>query len=109
MAALPKEATPAIPDDTAYKIGELHEALSLVKKAHTPQLAKARVKRVYRIGVDLKGRSDQLVQSMDRGEAWLQKNEGHEKFTERENQWIAWLKEYEAIEDALRVAAEVDR
>lgn len=108
MVAVPTQP-PTIPDDTAYKIAEIHEALDLVKKAHTPQLAKARVKRVYRIGVDLKERSDQLVQSMERGEAWLQKNEGHEKFTERENQWISWLAEYTAIQDALMAAAEVDR
>lgn len=111
MAALPKPTNDAvgIPDDTHYKILDLQDAVSEVKKAPTPGHATARVRRVYRLGVELKERSDQLVQNMERGERWLQSHEGHAKFREREDQWIRWLKEYEAIEDALEAASEVDR
>lgn len=108
MVTAPKEQH-RIPDDTTYKIRDLEEAVEHVKRGHTPAHVAARMKRVYRIGAELKTRSDELVQSMTRGEAWLKKNEGHEKFREREDQWIGWLHEHEAIEDALRSAAEVDR
>ena len=109
MAALPKEQAPRIPDDTVYKIRDLEEAVTHVKRGHTPAHVAARMKRVYRIGAELKTRSDELVQSMDRGDAWLKAHEGHEKYIEREGQWLCWLAEYQAIEDALQAAAELDR
>ena len=100
---------PAVTDNTAFRIRDLDGAVAHVKQAPTPGHARARKHRVYKIGVELKQQSDRIVSSLERGEAWLAQNEGHAKYREREDQWMQWLVDYEAIEDALERAKEVDR
>lgn len=94
----------------ASHIKKLDAALQEARKfAHTPQMKRGRMRQVYYLGVELKQQSDILVQNLTKGEAWLQKNEGHAKYREREDQWLQWLADYTAIQDALQRAEEIER
>ena len=38
----------------------------------------------------------ELVERLERGWKWFDENPGHPQFEQREDRWIAWLREYEA-------------
>lgn len=50
---------------------------------------------------------DALVARLEKRWAWCDANEGHEAFIDRESAVIADITSYEAMEDALRDAADV--
>lgn len=94
----------AIPDVTTLKIRDLDKGIRAVRAAHTDGHASARLQYVYRVGAELKTRSNELVSMMEKGNRWLDNHKDHPMFTAREDEWLQWLHEYEAIEDALERA-----
>lgn len=107
MVAATARRSDTIPGTTAHLIRELDDDVDQIRRLPHHPRTKRRLKAFYRRGAELKGRSDELVSLMERGEKWLADHEDHPQFAEREDQWIAWLREYEAIEDALERAKEV--
>ena len=95
----------AIPDRTSDVIVRFDEAMARAKRAVGEEKTAALMRQVYRLGADLKQHSDDLVSKLEKGEAWLQAHGDddppHPQWQQREDQWIAWLKEYEAVMDAL--------
>lgn len=55
---------------------------------------------------DLRARQEELLVSLERGEAWLQDHDDGPKNRNREDQWLSWLKEHNAVADALIVIGE---
>ncbi len=95
----------AVPDRTADVIVRFDEAMARAKRAIGEAKTAELMRQVYRLGADLKAHSDDLVSRLEKGEAWLQAHGDddppHPQWQQREDQWLAWLKEYEAVMDAL--------
>lgn len=100
MATIEQQSS-SIPDITVSMINRFDGAIRDVRIAPTLGHAKARLPMVYRLGAKLKQQANTLVQQMEKGDAWLDANKEHHKFSEREDQWLGWEAEYRAIEDAL--------
>lgn len=92
---------------TAELIQDLERQVAFITATPRAQQAIARRKRLYRVGAELKRRSDDLVGRMERGDAWLTAHPDHPKFREREDAWLEWEAEYRLIEDALERAQSV--
>lgn len=100
-----------IPDTTADVIARFDKAMARARRAVGEAKTAALMRQVYRLGADLKAHSDELVTKLEKGEAWLQAHGDddppHPQWQQREDQWLAWLKEYEAIMDALERGKDV--
>lgn len=55
---------------------------------------------------DLTQRQEELLDRLERGDVWLWRNETAQDTRKREDQWLRWLKEFNALSDALTVVKE---
>lgn len=101
----------AVPDRTSDVIDRFDEAMTRAKRTVGEAKAAALMRQVYRLGADLKQHADELVSKLEKGEAWLQAHGDdeppHPQWQSREDQWLAWLKEYTAVMDALERGKDV--
>lgn len=63
------------------------------------------IARVMAYGAAVAEERDQLADKLDRQWQWFETHPGHPKTAEREDEWIATLREYEKACDALNAAA----
>lgn len=107
MALKAHEAAGVVPDVTIELVERFRSLHRSVKSAPTIDQGKARLRLLYQSGTRLTQRSNDLVSKMERGQKWLDTHKDHPQHRSREDEWIAWLKEYEFLQDALNDAKDV--
>jgi len=107
MAALLRDDTPDVSPKTYGTLDTFNRQVDQVRQRPLHPSAKKWLRDVYRQGAELKTHADELVVRMEAGERWLTANPDHSRFSEREDQWLAWLHEYEVIMDAIERSKEV--
>jgi hypothetical protein len=65
---------------------------------------RARQRAARAIAADLIRERDVLVDKLTRGDRWLTRHPDAPDHDERETTWLGWLRDYEAVCDALRAS-----
>lgn len=91
--------------DLAQRIDKLHKAARNARVATHPAQREAAQRFLVQRATDLDAERVALVGQLEAGYRFIEDHPDHLDRNVYENQWIAWVRDYEAIEDALNTAA----
>jgi hypothetical protein len=102
------EARAPLDDDerTATRLYRFGQLAAQVAAEPFPRRRQAQRSLLLRAAHELMGEAERLERLLTDGDAWLRAHGDVADFVGREDKWLGWLAQYEAIQDALRAGKE---